>query len=97
MTPDPTIIVKGSLGAPCQIMITAEKQMVCQIMDRIVLNAHVCFMAICYVFMFTYPPPIKNFCLYLQKCVLQIKEGKKLPTCMSFINDIDCLVTESSL
>ena len=91
-------ILNNRLDVPSQVMVAAEKQIVSQIMDKNVLNAHLCFKAICYVFMFKYPLSIKNFCLYLQKCVLQIRDGKKLPTFLiSFINDIDCLVSKSSL
>lgn len=98
LAPKPTIIIMGSQEAPSEVMVAAEKQVICQIMDKKVLNAYVCFMAICYVFMFHYPPSIKNFCLYLQKCVLQIRDGKKLPTSIiSFINDIYSLVSKVSL
>ena len=36
--------------------------------------------ACCYVFMFEYPTGLKKLFLYLQQCILQIRDGKKLPS-----------------
>lgn len=96
LAPEPVIVIKGSLEVPSEVVVVAEKQVVCRLNDTSVLNAYVCFMAVCYVFMFSYPASIKNFCLYLQKCMLHIRDGKKLPTSIiTFVNEIDVLVSGS--
>ena len=33
-----------------------------------------------YVFMYNYPPGLTHFFLFLQKCILHIQDGKKLPS-----------------
>jgi hypothetical protein len=95
LAPEPSIVIRGTIEAPTDVMVAADKQMVCKVGgSEKIFNAYSCFMAVCYVFMFNYPPSVKNFCLYLQKCILQIRDGKKLPTnVISFVNDIDQLVS----
>lgn len=102
LTPEPSIIVRGRLEEPTEIMITAENQPICKVNDcskgMTIVDAYVLFMAVCYVFMFHYPPPVKNFCLYLQKCILQIKDNKKLPTnIINFVNDIDRFASQGQV
>lgn len=49
-------------------------------------------MACYYVFLYDYPSGLNNFYLYLQKCILQLQDGKKLPsTVINFVNDIDAM------
>ena len=94
-TPFPMIVVKGTLDAPCEIAITAEKQVICVVHGGL-LDATLTFMAVCYVFMFHYLPCAKNLCTCLQKCMLQISDGKKLPTTViSFVNNIDQIVSQT--
>jgi hypothetical protein len=51
-----------------------------------VVDAAVVLMAVNYVFMFEYA----GICLFLQKCVLNINDGKKLPaSVISFVNKLD--------
>ena len=74
MTPEP-----GTVRKPTEIIIAAENQIVCKTRGAAILEACVVFMAVCYVFMFHYPPPAKNFCLNWQKSIQQIKDVTKLP------------------
>lgn len=86
------IIVKGTLDAPVEVLIAAEKQLICTVGGGL-LEAHLSFMAVCYVFMFSYPASLNNVCIYFQKCILQIQDGKKLPTTvMTLVNTIDNIV-----
>ena len=53
-------------------------------------------MAVCYVFIFSYPVGIANLCIYLQKCMLGKNYGEKLPTSViSFVNDIENIVAKT--
>ena len=95
LSPDPCIIVTGCLELPDKIAVAADKQIVCCTAGRSILDAFLCLMAVCYVFLLDYPVAAKNVCVYLQKCILQIQDGKKLPTTlMSFVNNLDTLVSE---
>ena len=102
LTPEPGIIVRGRLEEPTEIMITAENQPICKInagsKGLTIVDAYVLFMAVCYVFMFHYPPPVKNLCLYLQKCILQIRDNKKLPiNVIKFVNDVDRFASQGQV
>ena len=58
-------------------------------------EAAVTFMATNYVFMFQYPGSLNNFCLLLQKCILSINDGKKLPaSVISFVNKLDTMAED---
>ena len=53
------------------------------------VEAALAFLATYYVFMFNYPPGLTNFYFFLQKCILHIQDGKKLPSSLiSFVNSI---------
>ena len=53
------------------------------------VKAALALLATYYVFMFNYPPGLTNFYLFLQKCILQIQDGKKFPSSLiSFVNYI---------
>ena len=65
-----------------------KNKVICKVDGGLVEGA-LRLMAVNYVFMFNYPPGLNLFCLYLQKCVMQIKDGKKLPsTVISFLNKL---------
>jgi hypothetical protein len=69
--------------------IVAEKMVLFTFQERVV-DAAVVLMAVNYVFMFEYAGTLNNFCLFLQKCVLNINDGKKLPaSVISFVNKLD--------
>ena len=53
------------------------------------VEAALAFLPTYYVLMFNYPPGLTNFYLFLQKCILQIQDDKKLPSSLiSFVNSI---------
>ena len=71
--------------------IVAEKMVLFTFQERVV-DAAVVFMAVNYVFMFENAGTLNNFCLFLQKCVLNINDGKKLPaSVISFVNKLDSM------
>lgn len=77
MTALSQIIVKESLET-AEIVVAAEKQVIC-VTSGGLLEASL-----------YYPPSQKNLCIYFQKCILQIEDGKKLPTMViTSVNDID--------
>ena len=85
----PKIIIKGSLEFENEVAVVAE-QVVLFVLHGNLVAATVGFMAANYVFMFRYPASLNNFCLFLQKCVLHINDGKKLPSSViSFVNKLD--------
>jgi hypothetical protein len=87
----PTVLLKGTLKDPVEFGIIAENMVLFTLQGRLV-DATVGFMASIYVFMFKYPTKLTNFCLYLQKCVFNISDGKKLPaSIITLVNDIDKL------
>ena len=47
--------------------------------DKLPVDVTITLMATVCVFMLEYPTPLKNVLLFLQKCVVQIHDGKKLP------------------
>ena len=53
------------------------------------VEAALALLATYYVFMFNYLPGLTNFYLFLQKCILHIQDGKKLPSSLiSFVNSV---------
>ena len=81
-------LVQGNLDRASRFALTAEKKVICQVdnFEGVVL----CFMAACYVFMFEYPPSVQSVCTYLQRCLLEIHDGRKLPVSLiRFINKIE--------
>ena len=88
--PFPGIIVKGALK-DFKVAIIAEKQVLCEFTGGLV-DATIGYMAAHYVFMFKYACSLNNFCLFLQKCVFQIQDCKRLPsTVISFVNKINLM------
>lgn len=67
----PKIFIKGDLDKSAKAAIIAENLVLCEV-DGGLVAATIGFMAANYVFMFKYSGPLNNFCLFLQKCVLQI-------------------------
>jgi hypothetical protein len=87
-SPCPRILVQGTLEYPGNMALVAEKSVVCNVST--LEDGVLCFMAACYIFMFEYPPSIRGACTYLQRCCLDIHDGKKLPaTVITFINKLE--------
>ena len=82
----PFLIFMGTLASPGKIYIAADKQIICSFDVSLVALA---LLATYYVFMYNYPPGLANFYSYIQKCILHISDGKKLPSSlMSFVNSL---------
>lgn len=87
--PFPFIIIRGSIQAATEVLLASANQVLCTVEGGLV-EATLGLMAVYYIFMFNYPGRLKNFFLYLQKCILQIQDGRKLPaSIISFVNDLD--------
>ena len=85
--PNPRIFVKGSIKECDAMFLSVEHQIFCTVKNCSVVDATLGVIAICYVFMYNYPIGLNNFYVYLQQCLLQIKDGKKLP--ISVVKFID--------
>ena len=84
----PFLIFMGTLASPGKIYIAADKQIICSV-DVSLVEAALALLATYYVFMYNYPPGLANFYSYIQKCILHISDGKKLPSSlMSFVNSL---------
>ena len=84
----PFLIFMGTLASPGKIYIAADKQIICSF-DVSLVEAALALLATYYVFMYNYPPGLANFYSYIQKCILHISDGKKLPSSlMSFVNSL---------
>ena len=69
----------------------ANEQLLCSFTGSLV-KATLGLLSCYYVFMFNYPAGLKNIFFNLQKCILQIHDGKKLPaSVITFVNEIDSL------
>ena len=88
----PKILEKKNIQDINEKAIVAEKMVICNIQGLLV-DAVVVYMAVNYVFMFEYLIGFNHFCLFLQKCILHIHDGKKLPTFLDFINKLDSSAT----
>ena len=87
----PRIIIKGDCRTPEEVVIAAERTVLFSVErpDRII-DATLALLATYYVFMFEYPQSLKNFYLYLQKCILNIQDSKKLPAVVvNFVNNLN--------
>ncbi len=90
----PKIVVKGSIQN-CNEMTIVAKMMVLFTFQGRLAEAAVTFMTTNYVFMFQYPDSLSNFCL-LQKCIVSINDGKKLPaSVISFVNKLDTIAEDT--
>ena len=84
----PFLIFMGTLASPGKIYIAADKQIICSFEVSLV-EAALALLATYYVFMCNYTPGLANFYSYIQKCILHISDGKKLPSSlMSFVNSL---------
>ena len=82
----PFLICKGSLESHDRIYLAADKHIICDFEGSLVESA-LALLAGYYVFMFNYPARLTNFFLFLQKCILHIQDGKKLPaSVISLVN-----------
>ena len=90
--PFPFIILKSRLDSHDQeLHLAADKQLLCLFTSSLV-KATLGLLSCYYVFMFNNPAGLKNIFLYLQKCILQIHDGKKLlASVITFVNEIDSL------
>lgn len=87
----PQILVKGQILNSPEVFPIAENLVVCQV-DGGLVEGVLAFMAMNYAFMFKYPAFLNNFCLFIQKHILKIQDGAKLPsTVINFINDLNVL------
>ena len=85
------ILMKGRVDELMEKAVVADKTVVCKVQGSLV-EAMVAYMAVNYVFMFEYPVGFNNFCLFLQKSILNISDGKKYPiTLLNFINELDAI------
>ena len=84
------IVVKGGLEGMLSSSIVADRQVLFE-MDGGMMDATVALFATYYVFMYEYPASLNNLFTYLQKCIFQIPDGRKLPTSViTFVNALDC-------
>ena len=90
LSPFPVIVAKGGLEGMLSSSIVAEKQVLFEV-DGGMLEATMHSFATYYVFMFEYPPSLNNFFTYLQKCIFNIPDSRKLPTSIiTFVNELEC-------
>ena len=73
------LIFTGSLESHDTIYLAADKHIICDFEASLVESA-LALLATYYVFMYNYPPGLTNFFIFLQKCILHIQDGKKLPS-----------------
>ena len=84
----PFLIFMGALASQGKIYIAADKQIICSFEVSLV-EAALALLATYCVFMYNYPPGLAKFYSYIQKCILHISDGKKLPSSlMSFVNSL---------
>jgi hypothetical protein len=84
----PTVLLNPRL--PSHLVGVIAESMVLFTLQRRLVDATVGFMASIYVFMFKYPTKLNNFCLFLQKCVFNISDGRRLPaSVITLVNYID--------
>ena len=90
--PFPRIILKGTLDCLQEIVVTAENQLLFTIPveEGGLLKATLGLLAVFYVHLFVYPAGLNNFYLYLQSCILQIHDSKKLTiSVIALVNKLD--------
>ena len=84
----PFLIFMGALASQGKIYIAVYKQIICSFEVSLV-EAALALLATYCVFMYNYPPGLAKFYSYIQKCILHISDGKKLPaSLMSFVNSL---------
>lgn len=88
-SPFPKILVTGTIESPDDISIVADRQMLFYIRGGIV-EACLGLLATYYVFMFEYPNSLNIFFIYMQKCILNIQDARKLPaSIIHFVNNLN--------
>lgn len=89
-SPSPVIVVNGKFEAMMSSSIVADGEVLFEV-DGGMMNATMALFATYYVFMYEYPVSLNNLFIYLQKCIFQIQDARKLPTAViTFVNTIDC-------
>jgi hypothetical protein len=87
------LAIGGNITTINNLYIIASKQVVCEVPCGQLLDAVLGMVGIFYVFMFNYPPGLTTFYIFLQKCILSINDGRKLPssiiTLINTINGVD--------
>ena len=87
----PQILVKGRILNSPEVFVIAENLDICKVTGGII-EVVLAFMAVKYAFMFKYPSFLNKFCLFIQKHILKINNGTKLPSSIiTFINDLNDL------
>ena len=79
----PFLIFTGSLESHDTIYLAADKHIICDFEASLVESA-LALLATYYVFMYSYPPGLTNFFIFLQKCILHIQDGKKIAILCNF-------------
>ncbi|XP_068682915.1 uncharacterized protein [Montipora foliosa] len=74
----PFLICTGSLESHDRIYVAADKHIICDFEGSLVESA-LALLATYYVFMYNYPPGLKIFFLFLQKCILHIQDANCNP------------------
>ena len=89
----PKILIKEKIQDIGEKAVVAEKTVICKV-EGVLLDAVVNYMAVNYTFILEYPLGFNHFCLFVQKCVLHILDGKKLPSSvLDFINELNTIAT----
>ena len=89
-SPFPVIVVKGDLEGMLTSSIVADGQVLFDV-EGGMMDATLALFATYYVFMYEYPASLNNVFTYLQKCIFQIPDGRKLPTSViTFVNSMNC-------
>ena len=88
-SPFPVIVVKGGLEGMLTSSVVAGRQVLFEVEGGMV-DATMALFATYYVLMYEYPASLNNVFTYLQKCIFQIPDGRKLPTSViTFVNSLD--------
>lgn len=82
------MLMQGSLKTGGAVWIIADQQVLFQVNGG-VIEGCLALMSTYYVFMYLYPSSLDNFFTYMQKCILNVADAKKMPTAIiKFVNSL---------
>ena len=89
-SPFPINVVKGDLEGMLTLSNVADGQVLFDV-ESGMMDATLALFAPYYVFRYEYPATLNNVFTYLQRCIFQIADGRKLSTSViAFVNSLSC-------